>query len=70
MRTRKFVGALALIAFVLLYAFFAAAVGDVAMRNASWPAQAAYFLIAGLLWIFPAALIIWWMQRPRASDPS
>jgi hypothetical protein len=67
MRTRKFFGALALVAFVTLYAFFAAAVGDVALANAPWPAQAAYFLIAGLAWVVPAGAIVWWMQRPRSS---
>ncbi|MHA1133725.1 MAG: DUF2842 domain-containing protein [Alphaproteobacteria bacterium] len=26
--------------------------------------QAAYFLVAGLLWVIPAGLLIRWMQRP------
>ncbi len=68
MRLRKLFGAIVLIAFVSLYALFAAAVGDVALRHAPKLVQTAYFLIAGFVWVIPAGLIIWWMQRPRASD--
>ena len=68
MRLRKLAGAVALIVFVSIYAFFAAAVGDVALRNAPKLVQTLYFLIAGLVWVIPAGLIVWWMQRPPASD--
>ena len=68
MKSRKLAGAVALIAFITIYAFFAAAVGDIALRNAPKLVQALYFLVAGLVWVIPAGLIVWWMQRPRASD--
>ena len=63
-RTRKLIGTLALLVFLGLYAWVAAAIGAGRISLAPAWAQFAYFLAAGLLWVLPAGLLIRWMQRP------
>jgi peptidoglycan/LPS O-acetylase OafA/YrhL len=63
-RTRKFVGTIALILIIILYALLAMAVAIVLQVNdASKMAELAYYVIAGLLWVIPAGLLITWMQK-------
>ena len=63
-RTRKLIGTVALLVFLVLYTSVAAAIGSGRITEAPALAQFAYFLVAGLLWVLPAALLIRWMQRP------
>lgn len=63
-RTRKFVGMVALLLFLVLYAWVAVAIGSGRITEANGFIQFAYFLLAGLLWVIPAAILIRWMQRP------
>ncbi|HEU4475237.1 MAG TPA: DUF2842 domain-containing protein [Methyloceanibacter sp.] len=63
-RIRKLIGAIALLIFVALYAWAAAAIGAGRITLAPAWAQFTYFLIAGLAWVVPAGLLIRWMQRP------
>lgn len=64
-RTRKLVGTIALMLFLVAYAFLALAVAVVLQVNdASKLAELAYYVIAGLVWIVPAGAIISWMARP------
>jgi hypothetical protein len=63
-RTRKLIGTVALLAFLILYAWTAAAIGAGRISLAPAWAQFTYFLVAGLLWVLPAGLLIRWMQRP------
>jgi hypothetical protein len=63
-RTRKLIGTVALLVFLLLYAWLAASIGSGRITLAPAWAQFAYFLAAGLLWVVPAGLLIRWMQRP------
>jgi len=63
-RLRKLVGTVALLVFLALYTWLAAAIGSGRVVEAPALAQAAYYLVAGLLWVVPAALLIRWMQRP------
>jgi hypothetical protein len=61
-RLRKFIGMLALVGFVILYAMIVVTIPIQNIPDALiWPAYA----LAGLAWVFPAALIIAWMQKPR-----
>lgn len=64
--TRRFVGSAVLVIFLLVYVFFATAVGDVMVASKSGWVQFAYFVVAGLAWVPPAALIVRWMYRPIA----
>ena len=63
-RLRKLLGGAFLFVFVLVYALVAMVIADMKVRGADWPVQLAYFAIAGLLWVIPAALVIRFMQRP------
>lgn len=65
---RRFAGSLLLVVFVLVYVFFATAVGDVVVATKSGWAQFAYFVVAGLAWVPPAGLIVRWMYR-RVDGP-
>ncbi len=61
---RKLIGTVALLVFLVLYIWLAAAIGSGRIVEAPALLQAAYFLVAGLLWVIPAGLLIRWMQRP------
>lgn len=63
-RIRKLIGTLVLLVFVLVYAWAAATIGMGRITLAPAWAQFLYFLVAGLLWVVPAAILIRWMQRP------
>lgn len=63
-RTRKLIGAMALLVFVIIYCLLAMAAAIVLQVNdAGRVAELAYYVLAGLLWVPPAAAIIWWMQQ-------
>ena len=63
-RTRKFIGAIALLVFLTVYALAAMMVAVVMQVNASKLAEVIYYLVAGLAWTIPAGVIVWWMQQP------
>lgn len=64
-RRRKFIGAIALLLFLALYALAAMMTAIVLQVGASKTVELAYYVIAGLLWVIPAGLLIKWMQRPE-----
>lgn len=63
-RTRKFIGTVLMVVLVLGWSLFfmSLAQGRVAESGRLW--QMLYYVIAGLGWVIPAALLIKWMQRP------
>lgn len=62
-RIRKLVGAVSLLALIVVYSFLALAVAAVMqMHTTSKLAELVFYLAAGLLWTIPAGAIIWWMQ--------
>jgi hypothetical protein len=63
-RTRKLIGTVVLLLFLMLYAWVVVAISVGQITEAPGYAQFAYFLVAGLLWVIPAGLLIRWMQRP------
>jgi hypothetical protein len=63
-RTRKLVGTVVLLLFLVLYAWVAVTVASGRITEANGFIQFAYFLLAGLLWVIPAGILIRWMQRP------
>ena len=65
-RTRKLVGAIALLAFLAVYALVAMMVAVVLQVSASKVAEIVYYPLAGLLWLPPAMWLVRWMQRPDA----
>jgi hypothetical protein len=61
-RTRKFVGAVALLALVIGWPLFTLGFAN-AVRG-SLSTQIVIFFVFGIVWIVPAAMLIRWMQRP------
>jgi len=68
-RTRKLLGTIALLIFIFVYALLAMLAAVVLqVRGLNPLVELAYYAIAGLLWVPPAALIISWMSKsPKAS---
>lgn len=64
MRMRKLVGAVLLLLFLAVYALIAMLVAVALQVNGSKIAELIYYLVAGLLWVLPAAWLIKWMQQP------
>jgi hypothetical protein len=67
-RTRKLIGTIALLLFLIVYVALAAAIAAGRNAEAAPRAKLAYSLVAGLAWIVPAGLIIRWMQRPDPQN--
>lgn len=63
-RNRKFVGAIALLMFLTVYALAAMMAAVVLQVSASKVVELIYYPIAGLLWLPPAMWLVRWMQRP------
>jgi hypothetical protein len=66
LRTRKLVGAVALVVFLAVYALAAMMVAIVLQVSASKVVELVYYPLAGLLWLPPAMWLVKWMQRPDA----
>ena len=64
-RTRKLIGAFALIALVVGWPLIVAALAHGRLASLTTLAQAAAFIGLGLVWVIPAGLLIRWMQRPE-----
>jgi len=62
-RTRKLVGAVALIGFVIAYMALAMEASAIFLNGASALVQGIGYAFAGLIWILPAGAIISWMSR-------
>ena len=63
---RKLLGTVLTVVFICLYIFVAAVLGDAVVLK-HWAIQTVFFLIAGLLWIFPVMMIIRWMESADAA---
>ena len=62
-RTRKFIGALVIVGFLVFYAWAAIMIGEM-LPQTLW-VQAVYFIVAGLAWAFPLKPLFGWMNRGR-----
>lgn len=66
-RTRKFVGMIVTVLFMIVYALVAMAIGgNYAVGNGIF-VELAYYITAGLLWLPVVMVLILWMAKP---DPS
>jgi hypothetical protein len=63
-RSRKFVGAVAMLAFVFIYALAVVSLAQGRLQDAGRVAQAIFYLVAGVGWILPLMPLIRWMERP------
>lgn len=67
-RTRKFVGTACLLVLLAVWPLLALALGHSRISAYYAPAQVVFFIVFGLVWLVPAALLIRWMQRPDPKD--
>lgn len=67
-RRRKLFGTVALLILILVYSLLAMFVAVVLQVNkANGVVELAYYVVAGLLWVVPAAAIVSWMAK---EDPA
>ena len=67
-RIRKLVGAVALIALVLIWTLLAMAVAQFPVVKAYGLVETIYYVVAGLGWVLPAMPLIRWMAGDQRSD--
>jgi hypothetical protein len=63
-RTRKLVGAVALLALVIVWGLLAMALAQSVLTNIHGWVATIYYIVAGLGWVLPAMPLISWMARP------
>lgn len=67
-RTRKLLGTIALLIFIMIYVLLAMSVAVVLQVRGVGPlGELAYYIIAGLIWVLPAGLIVQWMAKSPNS---
>lgn len=62
-RARKAIGCFVLLAYLALYAGAAAALGAVLLPILPGWAELIYFVVAGVVWVFPLKPLFGWMNR-------
>ncbi len=67
-RTRKLIGAFALLALVTVWSLLAMALAQSALTNINGWVATLYYVVAGLGWVLPAMVLVKWMARPDAPD--
>ena len=63
-RTRKAIGTFATIAFMIIYALVAMAVGGQLAVGKGLAVELPFYVVAGLLWLPVVMFIIRWMAKP------
>lgn len=62
-RTRKAIGAVGMMAFLLFYVAVAATIAGYLPNNRA--AHMAFFVIAGMAWCLPLIPLVYWMENGR-----
>lgn len=65
-RTRKFLGTIALLVLVVVWSLLGMTVAQTRWLAASGLYQAIFYVVAGLGWVLPAMPIVSWMAKPDA----
>ena len=65
-RTRKFVGTIALLILVVVWSLLGMTVAQTPWLANSGLLQAIFYVVAGIGWVLPAMPIISWMSKPDA----
>ena len=63
-RLRKLLGTIVLVVFVAFYSLAAMTVAAAKLPGISSLVQLLFFVVAGFLWVIPAAPLVSWMQKP------
>ena len=71
-RTRKLIGTVALLAFLGAYALAVMLLAVMLQVSTSKLVELAFYVVGGLAWVWPAALLVSWMQRidPAPGEPA
>jgi hypothetical protein len=64
LRQRKFVGMIAIVAFLILYCLIAMAIGGMVAVGLPMILEISFFILAGIAWLPVVMVIIRWMSRP------
>ena len=64
LRQRKFIGMVAIVAFLIVYCLIAMAIGGIVAVGLPRPLEIGFFVIAGIAWLPIVMMIIRWMSRP------
>jgi hypothetical protein len=67
-RLRKFLGTIALLVLVIVWALVAMALAQAPAIHDSTVLSIAYYVIAGIGWVLPAMPLVSWMSRPTTRD--
>jgi uncharacterized membrane protein len=62
-RMRKFLGMLALLGGLAVYILIAMLIG-VRLAGSHWALELVFYVVAGIVWVFPVRYLMVWMQRP------
>ena len=65
-RTRKLIGAVGLLALVIIWGLLAMALAQSVLTNINGWVATIYYIVAGLGWVLPAMPLISWMAKPDA----
>ncbi len=65
-RTRKFLGTIALLLVVVVWSLMGMAMAQMPWLASSGLLQAIFYVVVGIGWVLPAMPIISWMARPDA----
>jgi hypothetical protein len=68
-RTRKFIGAIALLLLAFVWSMMGMVVAQFPVIANSGPLQWVYYIVVGMGWVLPAMPIVSWMLRPEAPQP-
>jgi hypothetical protein len=66
LRTRKFIGTVALLVLVCVWGLVTMALAQSVLTNINGWVALIYYVVAGLGWVLPAMPLISWMARPDA----
>lgn len=66
-RTRKLIGAILCIVSIVVWASLATSIYLAFPPDLPWYVLIGYFVVAGMGWFLPAAVIIRWMAKPDAQ---
>ncbi len=67
LRQRKFIGMVAIVAFLIVYCLIAMAIGGMVAVGLPLLLEISFFIIAGIAWLPVVMFIICWMSRPVDS---
>jgi hypothetical protein len=67
-RTRKLIGAFALLALVTVWSLVAMTLAQSALTDINGFVATIYYVVAGLGWVLPAMLLVKWMGRPDTPE--